>query len=66
MKDIQRNAICMVIAYIILWYAGAMFNFFPFIANDLVIGAVGFAGLLVVITIVICTCWIIDTIRKSK
>ena len=62
-KDIQRNAVCMVAAYVILWYAGAMF---PFIANELVIGAVGFAGLLVIITIVICICRIIDTIRNKS
>lgn len=45
---------------------GCDVSLFPFIANELVIGAVGFAGLLVIITIVICICRIIDTIRKSK
>lgn len=61
MKDIERNAICMIVMYIVLWYAGAMIDFFPFIGDD----AVGFTGLLIVIVIVMCTCWIIDTIRKQ-
>ena len=61
MKDMQRNAVCIIIMYIVLWYAGAMFDFFPFIGGD----SVAFTGLLVVVATVICTCWIIDTIRKQ-
>lgn len=66
MKDIERNAICLVVGFIILWYAGAMFNFFPFIGGDLTINAVGYTGFMVVIVIVICTCWIVDTIRNKS
>ena len=62
MKNDVRNAVCIVIGFIILWWMGGMFNFFPFIGDD---SAVGFTGLLVVIVIVICTCWIIDTIRTK-
>ena len=62
MNDMTRNAICIIVGYIVLWYAGAMFNFFPFVFDN---GEVGFTGLLIVITIVICTCWIIDTIQKK-
>lgn len=66
-NNIVRNGICMIVVFIVLWYAGAMFNFFPFIGGDLVINAVGFTGLLIAIVIVMCTCWIIDTIQnKSK
>lgn len=65
MKNDVRNAVCIIIGFIILWYVGAMFNFFPFIGGDLAINAVGFTGLLVVIAMVICTCWIIDTIQTK-
>ncbi len=65
MKETERNAVCILVLYLVLWYVGAMFSFFPFIANDLAIAAVGFAGLLIVAAIVICTCWVIETIQKT-
>ncbi len=65
MKDIERNAIFMIVLYIVLWYAGAMLGFFPFMSDDLTVGAVGFTGLLLVIVMVLCTCWIIDAIKKK-
>ncbi len=66
MKDTVRNALCIVIGFVVLWYAGAMFNFFPFMGDDLAIRAVGFTGLLIILVIIICTCWIIETIRKNN
>ena len=66
MKNIIKNAICLVVGFIVLWYAGAMINFFPFTGDDLAIRAVGFTGLLVVIAMVVCTCWIVITIRNKK
>ena len=48
MKETERNAVCILVLYLALWYVGSMFGFFPFIANDLAIAAVGFAGLLIV------------------
>ena len=65
MKETERNAVCILVLYLVLWYVGSMFGFFPVIANDLAIAAVGFAGLLIVAAIVICTCWIIETIQKT-
>ncbi len=65
MKDTVRNALCIVIGFVVLWYAGAMFNFFPFMGDDLAIRAVGFTGLLIILVVIICTCWIIETIRKN-
>ncbi|MCI8695559.1 MAG: hypothetical protein HFH99_02065 [Lachnospiraceae bacterium] len=62
MKDVERYAILIIIGYLVLWYAGAMFSFLPFLGDSAV---VGFTGLLIVIVIVICTCWIIDTIQKK-
>lgn len=56
-KDV-RNALGLIAGYIVLWYVGAMLNFFPF-------GAVGFTGLLLCIVFVICTGRIMDEIRKS-
>lgn len=66
MKDVTRNAISMIVGFIVLWYGGAMLNFFPFVGGDLVINAVGFTGLLIVIVVVICTCWIIDELGKNR
>ena len=64
-KDILRMAIFIVVHYFVLWYAGAMLNFFPFYAGDLAICAIGFTGLMLCVVIVVCTCWIIYEIRKK-
>ena len=61
-----REIAAIIIGFIALWFAGAMLNFFPFMADDLSIGAVGFTGLLLCIVIVLCTCRIIEEIRKNK
>ena len=66
MKDnLLREAISIVVGFIILWYIGAMFNFFPFAFDNLTVGAIGFTGLLICIVIVVCTYWIIHSIRKK-
>ena len=62
MKDVERYAILIMIGYLVLWYAGAMFSFLPFLGDSAVVGV---TGRLIVIVIVICTCWIIDTIQKK-
>lgn len=61
-----REIAAIIIGFIALWFAGAMLNFFPFWADDLCIGAVGFTGLLLCAVIVICACRIIEEIRKNK
>ncbi len=66
MKEISRNAICMIVVFVILQYAGAMFGYFPFIANDLAIRAVEFTGLLIAIVVVTCTCWVIHVIQNKN
>jgi len=48
---------------IILFYTGAMFNFFPFIGNDLVSNEIGFCTLIICLVIAVCTCIILE---KSK
>lgn len=60
-----KNALAIVIGFIALWYAGAMFNFFPFMGNDLAVSAVGYTGLLLCIVLVICACWIIDEVNRA-
>ena len=64
MRGNIKNAIAIIVGFIVLWYAGAMLNFFPFWGSDLVIGAVGFTGLLICGVLVLCTCWIMDALRK--
>ena len=63
MRGHIKKAIAMIVGFIVLWYAGAMLNFFPFWGNDLVIGAVGFTGLLICGALVLCTCWVMDELR---
>lgn len=63
-KDMFRIALSIIISYIALWYAGAMFGFFPFLGDDAV-SAIGFTGLLLCLVIVACTCWIIDENKKK-
>lgn len=40
---------------VLLFYVGAMFDFFPFVADDLVIRAMGFCTLIICLVIAICT-----------
>ena len=46
-KDIIRIALSIIAGFFVLWYCGAMFNFFPFFGNDSVLNAIGFTGLLI-------------------
>ena len=66
MRSHVRNALALIVGFIVLWYAGAMFNFFPFMANDLTLSAVGFTGLLLCIVMVLCTVWIISELRTAR
>lgn len=63
-KNDLRKIAAIILGFIALWYAGAMFDFFPFAGDDLAIRAVGFTGLLLCAAIVLCACWIIEEIRK--
>ena len=56
-----KNALALVVGYIVLWYAGAMFNFFPFLGDS-----AGYTGLLLCGALAVCTCWAIDEIRKLR
>ena len=50
-----------LIGVIILFYTGAMFDFFPFIIiNDLVLRGVGFCTLIICLVIAVCTCIILE------
>ena len=56
-----KNALALVVGYIVLWYAGAMFNFFPFLGDS-----AGYTGLLLCGVLAVCTCRVIDEIRKLR
>ena len=60
-----QNSVRIIITFILLWYCGAMFNFFPFIGDNLAINAIGFTGLLHCAVLVVCTCWIIHELKKK-
>ena len=62
-RDGLRLAIFLLVAYIALWYAGAMLNFLPFLGDDVTLRAVGYTGLLLAGLIVACTAWILRAIR---
>ncbi len=62
-KEHYKTAIAISILFLVLWYAGAWFNFFPFVGES---AAIGFTGLLIVIAIAFCTCWIINTIQSNR
>lgn len=64
-KELLRNSISIIIGFIVLWYCGAMIDFFPFIGDDFAVRAIGFTGLLICAVIVICTRWIISVIKKK-
>ena len=66
MRDLVRYALCMVLEFVVLWYMGAMLNFFPFLGDDLALRAVGYTGFLVTVFLAVSTCWIIWEIRKKK
>lgn len=53
-----------MIGVIAAFYAGAMFNFFPFFANDLTIRAMGFCTLIICVVIAVCTCIIISNKKE--
>lgn len=56
-----KKALALAVVYIVLWYAGAIFNFFPFLGDS-----AGYTGLLLCGALAVCTCWVIDEIRKLR
>ena len=61
-----RLIIGVVLGVVVLFYIGAMFEFFPFsLADDLVIRAVAFCTLIIYLVIAVCTCFIIDFLDKK-
>lgn len=62
-----RKLAAVVVGFVILWYAGAMLDFFPFsIANDMSINAVAYTGLLVCVVTVLCAGWIVEEIHRAS
>lgn len=64
--DLLRSAVSIVAGFLVFWYAGAMSDFFPFLADDYAVRAVGFTGLLLCVVMVVCTCWIICVIQGER
>ena len=48
------------------FYFGAMYGFFPFFTDDWTIRAIGFCTLVIRVVIVICTCVILEHLKKLK
>lgn len=64
-SNMIRNAVSLIGGFVVLWYVGAMFDFFPFLGDDFAVRAIGFTGLLICAILVICTCWVIGEIKKK-
>lgn len=64
-NNIIRIVVSIIIGYIVLWYAGAMLNFLPFLADDFAVRAIGFTGLIICVVVVLCAYWIISEIKKK-
>ena len=62
MKQPWRFLACVIVFVIVGWYIGAMFDFFPFYADDLAVSAVGFATL----SVVMAACTILIVKKKDK
>ena len=65
-KDNVKIIISISVGTVIAFYFGAMFNFFPFMGNDLMMRAIGFCTLIICAVIAICTCVILNTIKKDN
>lgn len=54
-----------VIGVVFSYYIGAMFDFFPFVADDFVVRALGFCTLIICTVIAVCTCILLDSFNKK-
>ncbi len=65
MKNGWRFILGVAVGALAAYYAGAMFNFFPFLADDFAVRAIGFGTLIVCIVVAVCTSLIISKIEKK-
>lgn len=56
MNQNTRFVLYVIVGVIAAYYVGAMLNFFPFLADDLEIRAIGFCTLIICTVIAVCTC----------
>lgn len=61
-----RFIVGIAIGVVVAFYVGAMWNFAPFLGDDLGIRAIGFCTLIICVVMAICTCIIIDKIEDRK
>lgn len=64
-KDYIKIVLGVIGGTLLAYYAGAMIDFLPFYANDLVMREIGFCTLIICTVIAACTCLIINEIRKK-
>lgn len=64
MKQPWRFLVSVIVFVIVGWYIGAMFDFFPFYADDFAVSAVGFATL--ILSVVMAACTILIVKKKDK
>lgn len=67
MSEDARRILSVILLVGAGYYAGAMFNFFPFTMwNGTAVGAIGFSTLLIGVVIVYCTNEILAAIKGTK
>lgn len=66
MKQSWRYIICVIVCVVLSWYAGAMFNFFPFWGDNYLARELGFCTLILSVVIAISTCVIVNYSGKHK
>lgn len=63
--NLMRYVILTIVGFVIGYYAGGMYNFFPFL-GDMTIRATGFCSLIVCTVVTICTYIIIEKIDENN
>lgn len=66
MKKGFQFIVLTIVGVIVAWYAGAMFNFFPFMGDDLIMREIGFCTLIISAVVAACTVSIKNTLNEKQ
>ena len=66
MKKLWKYVLSIGLGVTAAWYIGAMFNFFPFLGEELVYAEIGFCTLIICVVLAVCTCLIIDAVKDPR
>lgn len=66
MKKETLFVLRIIVGVIAVFYLGAMFNFLPFLGNELIVREIGFCTLIVCAVLAICTCVILRALSAVR